>query len=305
MEDLFTQFEMNITLTSTQVEDAREKYNNVCNTVHSEYYSAKYDGSTKLLFGSYKLKTNIRPLTESQDVDVLIKLPPEVFDRFNQYQGNGQSALLDEVRRVLKKHFSTTESIKAWGKVILVKFSEGHHNVELLPAFEQEDGTFFIPNSEAGGSWDSFDPRTQLDRFNESNDRTENATRRMVKFAKRWRNNTPSLDLKSFRIQDEVIVYLSFTDHDKSSWELFRGFVAHLKQTVPADQLSLYETALRRLDKAKDLWESGKKRASTEELRKVFGNEFPLQTDDDPDSRTSSARYREINVAPKPWVSHP
>jgi hypothetical protein len=29
-----------------------------------------------------------------------------------------------------------------------VKFTENTHNVEVLPALEQEDGTFIIPNSE-------------------------------------------------------------------------------------------------------------------------------------------------------------
>lgn len=76
----------------------------------------------KYLFGSYKTKTNVRPLTEDQDVDVLFKIPQSTYDKFDKYESNGQAALLQEVRNILKEKYTTTDTIKAWGKVVLVQF---------------------------------------------------------------------------------------------------------------------------------------------------------------------------------------
>lgn len=138
MNDLFNEFISNITLTPSQQEDALRKYTGVCEKLYHAYYGeGTYDSSKQYLFGSYKTKTNIRPLTESQDVDVLFKIPQSTFNKYDAYTSNGQAALLQEVKNILKEKYTTTDKIKAWGKVVLVQFAENHHNVELLPALEK------------------------------------------------------------------------------------------------------------------------------------------------------------------------
>jgi len=58
----FEKFVSNIRLTSAQIEDAKKKYNGVCKKLHNHYYpDSEYNGSTKLLIGSYGKRTNIRP----------------------------------------------------------------------------------------------------------------------------------------------------------------------------------------------------------------------------------------------------
>lgn len=108
---------------------------------------------------------------------------------------------------MLKEKYTTTDKIKAWGKVVLVQFAENHHNVELLPALEKEDGTFLIPNSENGGSWDYFDPRMEIDKFNESNKATSGLTRDLAKMLKAWAHNTPSMSYKSCERMDDIIAF--------------------------------------------------------------------------------------------------
>src|SRR5690606_24768365 len=67
------------------------------------------------------------------DVDILFLMPASVYYRYDQYQGNGQSALLQDVRRVLQERYPTTEKIRGDGQVVVVPFSNGY-TVELLPA---------------------------------------------------------------------------------------------------------------------------------------------------------------------------
>ncbi|KAB7887608.1 SMODS domain-containing nucleotidyltransferase [Poseidonibacter ostreae] len=134
MKKQFEIFNSNIRLTDIQEADAKTKFDGVCKTLHNYYFNSVYNGNSKFLFGSYKKKTNIRPITAQQDVDVIFIMPDSEFGKYDNYESNGQSALLQKVKDVLSTTYSTTNTIKGWGKVVLVKFAENKHNVEVLPA---------------------------------------------------------------------------------------------------------------------------------------------------------------------------
>lgn len=280
MKEEFKKFSENIRLTSNQETDAKTKYDGVCETLHKQYYGTKYDGKTKLLFGSYKTKTNTRPFDEKQDVDVIFKIPQATFDQYNVYSGNGQSALLQEIRNHLTKTYSTSEQPKAWGKVVLVKFADNHHNVEVLPALEKPDGTFLIPNTENGGSWESFDPKSQLDSFYKSNNDTNGLTADLARMLKTWVKNTSSLTFKSYELLNLIIEFLKSnyqggTDYDNYN-KLIRDTFQYLKLNCDRRIVSYVESAFNRAQKAFDYSEEGKPKEASEEYKKIFGNEFPL-----------------------------
>lgn len=114
MNDYFQKLLDKLELTPVQKDDAKTKYGGVCKAVHDYFYDCEYDGSTKFLFGSYRKKTNIRPLVPEQDVDVLVKLPYEVYERYDAHAGNGQSELLRKIRDILSEKYVTTDNIKSW-----------------------------------------------------------------------------------------------------------------------------------------------------------------------------------------------
>ena len=124
--------------------------------------------------------------------------------------------MLQEIKDVLKKTYTTTDEIKGWGKVVLVKFADNKHNVEVLPTFELEDKTFKIPNSEDGGSWDDFDPRKQINTFRDSNDTTNTLTADLTRMMKTWVKNTSSLNYKSYNLLNDIIEFL------KNNYEKWR-----------------------------------------------------------------------------------
>lgn len=282
MKENFEEFSANIRLTDNQADDAKTKYDGVCKTLHKKYYENEYDGKTKYLFGSYKTKTNIRPLTPMQDVDVLFKIPKETFDKFDDYKGNGQSALLQEIRDVIKKTYTTTEEIKAWGKIVLVKMSDDKHNVEVLPAFENEDGTFTIPNTEDGGSWENFDPRAQVKKFQNSNseDKTNGLTADLGRMMKAWNRNTSSMQLSSFKLLESVIDFLdseftSGADYEEYG-DVIKNFFEHLKNNCEDDDIKSHiKTAYNRAVKALEYMDNDKPEKACDEWRKIFGDKFP------------------------------
>lgn len=279
IQQQFDEFNENIKLTQPQREDAKTKYSGVCKKLHDHFYpSTEYNGDTKLLFGSYAKHTAIRPMSEDQDVDVLFKIPEEIYQQYADYQTGGQSALLQKIRDILlESKYALGEKPKAWGKVILIKTADGTHNVELLPAYENADGTFIIPNSENGGGWDFFDPRAELERFRESNDQTNGLTGSLSRMIKRWSRETPSVSIKSFEIEDFVMSFLASYDYvGKGHSQIVADFFTHLLRIVDTDNRSYVETAKNRADKALAFEQEGKGEDATAEWKKVFGDSsFP------------------------------
>jgi len=283
MKKQFKEFSNNIRLTEEQEIDAKTKYDGVCTKLHDSYYDSDYDGKTKLLFGSYRTKTNVRPITKNQDVDVIFKIPQETYDKFKAYESNGPSSLLQEVKDYLNEKYTTTDNIKAWGKVVKVEFADSTHNIEVLPAFEEDDFTFTIPNSENGGSWDFFDPREQLNNFQSSNNTSKGLTAELTRIIKTWVDNTPTCDYKSYNLLSDVMQFLNknFTSGAEYSdySNVVKSFFEYLNKNCEDTIKSFVESAKNRAKKAFDYENENKPKEASEEWRKIFGSngnsEFP------------------------------
>ena len=301
MKKEFEKFSENICLTETQEKDAKTKYEGVCKKLHSSYYETKYDGSTKFLFGSYKTKTNIRPLTPEQDVDVIFKIPEETYEKFKAYDGNGPSALLQEIREILKEKYTTTDKIKAWGKVVLVQFDDNSHNVELLPAYEKSDNSFTIPNSSDGGHWEKFNPREEINSFQSSNTKTNGLTADIVRMLKAWVHNTTSLDYKSYLLQKDVIKFLSTNYKNGAKYSVYsnviKDFFDYLERNCDESIHSHVETALDRATKACFFESKEKFREASDEWRNIFGSEFPVSEN----NQTTDCSTRIFSTPNKPY----
>lgn len=292
MDSLFKTLIDNIMLTEKQKEDARKKYDGVCETLHNSYYEGTtYNGSTKLLIGSYGKSTNIRP---PRDVDVIFKMPEEEFKRFDELEGNKQSQLLQEIRSVIKDTYTTTETIRSFGKVVVIEFADGTHNVELLPAWELADGKFRIPNTENGGSWETYDPVAEIKYVSSSNVKT-GKTLDIIRITKKWAENC-NVPLESFEIELLVVEFLTSQSDvalEEGYSNLVTGFFKFLVGKANAyiytpagkiislgeDWKSRAESAYQRATKAVEYEEADKFERSSEEWKKVFGDDFPKGED--------------------------
>lgn len=293
-----------ITLSKADRDDAETKYTGVGKKLHSHYYGGTYDDSKKFLFGSHKTHTNILPICDGHDVDLIFKIPREIFDKYDAYESSGQAALLQDVRNALKEKYTTTDKIKAWTKVVLVEFSEGHHNVEVLPALELEDGTFKIPNSCDGGDWEIFDPRAELKKFEDSNKASDGLTRDLAKMIKSWIRKTSSLDYTSYKMLNDVIEFVNTNYSDGIGNDTYAdvvcAFFDYLETSCDDDdpRLSAIKTAHSRAIKAMEYADDNKPKEASEKWRQIFGDKFPL-VEKNPE--------REIKAAPivnpaRPWL---
>lgn len=301
IENLFSVFINNLSLTDAQRNDAKTKYTGIIDCLAKHFYDRDSNSNDQYLFGSYKTKTNIRPIKEGSDVDVLFKIDEDTYEKYK----DNPSGLLQEVRKALKEKYTTTEEIHAWGKVVLVEFSDGHHNVEVLPALKNDDDTFKIPNTEGGGSWEEdFDPRKQVDSFQKSNDATSNLTRELTKILKNWVRNTSTLTYKSYQLVEDVIAFLedSYPDGKSNSKyeEIVQSFFIYKKSrlSLSDDRYCHFDTALERANKAIQYEKEGKHIEASEEWRKVFDPTLFPKAEENEKREQDIHRF---STAPKPW----
>lgn len=299
MEKNFKEFIDNIQLTEAQRADAKTKYEGVIDCLAHEFYDRDANSNDQFLFGSYKTKTNITPMDEMQDVDVVFKITSEIQ---KQYKDNPE-VLLQRCKKALQKKYSTTDKIRPWVNVILVKFAMNHHNVEVLPCLDQPNGLFLIPDSSNGGYWKEVDYRGQIDAFTDSNSKTDNLTRELDQMLKEWVRFTNSLDYHSYNLLNDVISYLQDVyPNGKGSIkyeEIVKGFFDYKKaRTAESDSIySHLETAQKRAVKAIQYEKEGKHVEASEKWRKVFGTQFPKS---DKNEETTK-REHNFGSAPSPW----
>lgn len=272
VNDQFLKFYENIKLTSAQRDDAKTKYEGVCKKLHDYYYpTTEYTGATKLLIGSYAKHTHIRP---ARDIDVIFMMPPEKFDQYDDNQSNCQSQLLQDIKKILEEKYPDTP-IRADEKVIVLEFADTKHDVELLPAWEYEDGTFKIPDSKNGGSWENWDPRSEIKKIGDSDTMT-GKTRSLVRMIKKWSENCTA-KIKSYKIEDGVMSYFNLGEGYMADYSsLVKNFFEYFYNNVIDENLrSHLSTALNRARKGCEFEKNGKIEDAVTEWRKIFGDDFP------------------------------
>src|SRR3954454_1766219 len=95
-----------------------------------------------LSIGSYGRDTAAKGVS---DIDMYFRLPYSEWKKYNDYQGNGQSALLQAVRRSMQETYPTT-SLNGDGQVVVVSFTD-KVTFEVLPVFENTADTMTFADS--------------------------------------------------------------------------------------------------------------------------------------------------------------
>lgn len=196
----FQNFKAAIALQSSHHEDAQGKAERIGRCLHRAYYSGEYNPYNLLLAGSYGKGTAIRP---TSDVDLMYFLPYDEYVRFSAYQGNGQSALLAEVRMKLRETFPTTD-IRADGQVVVVDYES--YKFEVVPAFLIGNQTY-IADTNDGGRWKAAYPFQEISTLDELDRQTIGHVRSLVQYMKVWKR-VKDVPLKSVILENAAIAML-------------------------------------------------------------------------------------------------
>jgi hypothetical protein len=228
--ELFTAWDHHVTATEDEWKQAVGRLLDCSNALTAHYYP--FGGDDQLtVIGSAAKSTSVRPMSDS---DGVFRMPAGTYTRFNDYAGNGQSALLQEVRGVLAKRYPRT-TIRGDGPVVVVGFSSGP-NVEIVPGVLVSDGadifhaSCVVPVTRDGGSWESADYGAEYDNASRAQASTHGQSSRLVRYMKAWRR-AQNATMRSIVLELMVLDFMRMwpkdrTGHVYDDW-LVRDFLGY------------------------------------------------------------------------------
>ncbi len=180
LAEWFKDFCSNLTIKNG--ETISNRYKNITKRLNTDYWNTTSDTSHSLYVGSYGRNTAIDGFS---DLDMIFRLPNSEYERYNNYSGNGQSALLQAVKKSIEKTYSTT-SIRGDGQVIVVSFND-EIKFEVVPAFVKEDDSFTYPDANSGGRWRTTNPKPEIAAIRSRNKETNGNLVKLCRMIRAWK----------------------------------------------------------------------------------------------------------------------
>ena len=275
MEENFIEFISNLQIDN--FDDITISLDGIAKKLNQKYYDNSIVDNY-LMVGSMGRNTSIRG---ESDIDVIYELPDEVFERFDDYESNGQSQLLNEIRDTLKEKYPSTD-IKGDGQVVVISFVK--YKIELVPGFKQDDNSYKYPDTHDGGSWKITKPIPEIE---EANNMISNTStyRDICQMIREWKanngvticgllvdtliNNNSEYKWKSkddyYNLLKSVFKYLSEQDEDRKQWNAMGS-----NQIIENGNFNFIKKSKKVYNKLSN---------STDEsstLRELFGSRFPI-----------------------------
>ena len=142
ISELFSDFLSNIAIDNAAQICLR--YGEITACLNKNFRDTESKIANTLQVGSYGRSTAIKGIS---DLDMLYILPKS---KWVTYKDNKQSELLKDVKDIIQARYPAT-TVKVDRQVVVVTYQK--FEVEVLPVFEQDDGSFKFPNTYDGGKW--------------------------------------------------------------------------------------------------------------------------------------------------------
>lgn len=158
------------------------RYRNITRRLNTDFWTTTSEASHSLYAGSYGRNTAIAGFS---DLDMIFQLPYAEYSKYDAYRANGQSALLQAVKKSIEKTYSIT-SIRADGQVIVVPFTDGI-SFEVVPAFINKDDSFTYPDANNGGCWRVTNPKPEIEAIRVRNKATNGNLVLLCRMMRQWK----------------------------------------------------------------------------------------------------------------------
>lgn len=235
LKDDFKSFCDEISLSNR--DDMETSAGEIAKKLNNYYYDLSGDDKSHMyIVGSVGRYTAV---DSCSDLDLLFDLPHDVYVKYNGYESNGQSVLLQDVKNVLRERYPKTE-ISGDGQVVVIDFNQ--YTVELVPGFKQDDDSFKYPDTHDGGSWKKTDPLKEQEECNIAREASYGTFYDFCHMLREWKNNI-GFSFKGLLI--DTLVHDHFEDND---WYADKGYEDYLEILA-----NLYEY-LKEQDKDQSFW---------------------------------------------------
>lgn len=290
----------------SSLEEYQESIDSILGKLNGKYYDDPSSKSHGLIVGSVGRGTAV---SGTSDLDMLFMLPLDVYKKFDRYESNGQSALLQEVKATLKERYPRSD-IRGDGQAVVVNFTDRPYSIDLVPAFAQNDGSFKYPDTHGGGSWKRTNPVSEQEACAELFKETEDDALRLCNATRVWKNNI-GLYFKGLLIDTLVANYcdsgimpsgyydlligffsfLSNEDRDKSYW-----YALGSNQRISNDDGGAFVVKSKKT--AQTLVEASSSAEREDALIEVFGRAFSKCVVDSSGSAPEKAWSKKFNYFP-------
>jgi hypothetical protein len=180
--DDFSTFKDNYQISATLIGSISYRYKRITRQLNTDFWSTNSETAHSLYVGSYGRDTAAKGLS---DLDIAFELPNALYHKYNAYETNGQSALLQAVKKSIQNTYPTSESFGD-GQVVVITFDDGI-TFEILPVFENDDKqSFTYPNANGGGSWKTCNPRAEIAAVSKRSDATNKNMKYLARMGRVW-----------------------------------------------------------------------------------------------------------------------
>jgi predicted nucleotidyltransferase len=188
-----------------------KRYKRVTKAINQKFWNSDSETANSFYVGSYGRGTAIN----TSDIDILVELPKDEYDRYDEYEGNGQSRLLQSVKQAILLVYPTSD-IRADGQIIKINFSDGIL-FEILPAFKNTDDfgniTYNYPDTNMGGNWYSTNPKAEIEELNKKDTNSNKLCKDTCKHIRRVKED----NFSSYKLSGIVID--TFVYHAMGNWK--------------------------------------------------------------------------------------
>ena len=158
------------------------RYKLITQRLNTDFWDTESDSAHSFYTGSYGRGTAIEGFS---DLDMIFRLPYEVYARHDAHAGNGQAALLQVVRASIKRTYASTD-VGADGQVVEIHFTDGI-TFQIVPAFNNTDGSFTFPDANDDGGWKTTDPKPEIEAIQKRNAECNNNLVRLCRMMRAWK----------------------------------------------------------------------------------------------------------------------
>lgn len=278
-------------LEPTNIDEMETTVGEIAKKLNKKYYGLTGDSSSHMyIVGSVGRTTSIKGVS---DLDILFELPDSVYKQYDAYESNGQSALLKDVRIVLKDRYPNTK-ISGDGQVVVIKFS--NYTVELVPGFKQTDNSFKYPDTHDGGKWRTTKPLEEIAESKSTSEDTDGNFKYIANMLRAWKNkqgfkfgglliDTLTYNFLNSNTEYKNIEFDSYLDMTKELFKYLKELnksqsywyaLGSNQQVYNCDNGKFVNKAKSVHKKIENLTEESSN--INKELRKIFGNKFPKKS---------------------------
>jgi hypothetical protein len=283
---IFNEFLENLEIQNKN--DISIKCRAITKRLNRTFYGIESETNNTLKVGSYGRKTAINGVS---DLDLIFVMSDELFRKYNSYESNGQSALLQDIKNAILETYPKTD-IRGDGQVVVVSFF--NYVIEICPTYPNSKGSFRYPDSNNGGSWKITNPSAEINEIKRFDESANGNLINLAKMARAWKNKNGVkiggllIDTLCYEFLDsnEDLKDVTLNEYDGFILKFFEFLKDYDKQReywfAPGSRQKVYRKGSNFISKARKAYkivqeavEKGQNDTVYGIWKKVFGYPFP------------------------------